>query len=593
MPLGVRRAGVDLTFARPRERPAAAGVAAPGHPHLVPVVEAGSAGKGHLQHHRQPQAPDLPAGQGEEARGVVAADQIVRGLRDRPRAAGPQPRQTVRQLPAVDRAGREEPHRQLAQRVVHRRIERIALQPDGRVAHHLAEQVGVRLDRPHHRPQVAPHVRVDVARHVQPPAVDPVVPYPAGERLQQVGARLRIGQVHARHGRHAVPCLVGRLHRRAGVGRLLDRQPGLPPPHRQPLGQAPVRRHVRAVADAQRPLLDHEPVAKLRSAPVPHHVGEGEEARMDVVDRDVQHHPHARLMRRVDQRAQRVVAAEQRVDGQVVDRVVAVVGGRGEDRREIERLDAQPRQIVQASGDAGQVAAPEAARLRRRSPRPHVRRIDRPIAVGETVGKDLVDHRAARPGGHRERRQLLRRIREPPAVEPLDGDGDARRRQIDSLSSSTLPSSAAGAKREGVLGAGAERPGDRLPEGEAPARRDRGHWVRLDLSARPHHQAGVRQRRFGPHAQAEPSIRLAIHERPVARVEADVPGRHVAGQTVDAAIVVMPAGTGGRCHRCLLQPLTAPRTRPPTMCRWANRKVSTIGAAPISAAADRLPHRAE
>lgn len=82
--------------------------AAAGHAHLVPVVEARSAGKGHLQHHRQPQAPELAARQGEEAGRVVAPDQVVRGLHHRPRVACREPRQAVHHLPAVDGAGREE-----------------------------------------------------------------------------------------------------------------------------------------------------------------------------------------------------------------------------------------------------------------------------------------------------------------------------------------------------------------------------------------------------------------------------------------------------------------------------------------------------
>ena len=105
-----------------------------------------------------------------------------------------------------------------------------------------------------------------------------------------------------------------------------------------------------------------------------------------VVDRGVGGHP-------VDEHAdsagvsgleQRIEVGQRAEDGIYVavvrDVVAEVVHGRPEERREPERVGAQPRQVVEALGDAGEVAHAVAA------------------AVAEGPWIDLVDHRALPPG---------------------------------------------------------------------------------------------------------------------------------------------------------------------------------------------------
>ena len=78
-----------------------------------------------------------------------------------------------------------------------------------------------------------------------------------------------------------------------------------------------------------------------------------------VVEHAVQYHPHAPLMRPVAQGAEVLLAAQQRVDGAVVRRVVAVVAGGLENGVQVQGGHAQPAQIVQLLRDARQRAAEE------------------------------------------------------------------------------------------------------------------------------------------------------------------------------------------------------------------------------------------
>jgi hypothetical protein len=55
-------------------------------------------------------------------------------------------------------------------------------------------------------------------------------------------------------------------------------------------------------------------------------------------------------------RSKRVVAAEDRVDDVEAGRVVAVVGVRGEERREVDEVDAERLQVVEVLDDAVEVA---------------------------------------------------------------------------------------------------------------------------------------------------------------------------------------------------------------------------------------------
>ena len=99
----------------------------------------------------------------------------------------------------------------------------------------------------------------------------------------------------------------------------------------------------------------------------------------------------------VEQLAQGIVAAEQRIDVVVVVRVVAVVRRRSEDRSQVERRDAQGGEVVEPLDDAEQVAALEAVRRGRRVPRFERAGLRDALARREAVGEDLVEDRVADP----------------------------------------------------------------------------------------------------------------------------------------------------------------------------------------------------
>jgi len=77
-----------------------------------------------------------------------------------------------------------------------------------------------------------------------------------------------------------------------------------------------------------------------------------------VVGRQVSHQPHAARMGSGGQARHRRVAAEQRIDLAEGGRVVAVVGVGREERRQVDRADAQRGDVVEVCDDAIEVAAP-------------------------------------------------------------------------------------------------------------------------------------------------------------------------------------------------------------------------------------------
>ena len=117
-----------------------------------------------------------------------------------------------------------------------------------------------------------------------------------------------------------------------------------------------------------------------------------------VVEHAIEDDPHPAVVGRVEQLAQRVVAAEQRIDREVVVGVVAVVRGRLEDRGQVERVDPEVLEVVEVLDDAEQVAALEAVVGRRRVPRLERTRLVDALARREPVGEDLVEDRVADPG---------------------------------------------------------------------------------------------------------------------------------------------------------------------------------------------------
>ena len=80
-----------------------------------------------------------------------------------------------------------------------------------------------------------------------------------------------------------------------------------------------------------------------------------------VVKYAVQHHTDTPLLRLAAQLGEILLRTQQRVDGAVIRRVVAVVGGCLEDGVEIEGLYMEGGEIVQLGGDALEIAAEEIA----------------------------------------------------------------------------------------------------------------------------------------------------------------------------------------------------------------------------------------
>ena len=156
-----------------------------------------------------------------------------------------------------------------------------------------------------------------------------------------------------------------------------------------------------------------------RRRPGLHHVVEREEAAAGVVEDPVEHDAHPAAVRRLEQLAQGVVTAEQRVDLEVVVRVIAVVRGGTEDRCQVDRGDPEVLEVVEALGDPAQVAALEAVVGRRRVPRLEDTRLVDPVAAGEPVREDLIEDRVADPGRRvdRHRRTSADRV-VPVAITP-------------------------------------------------------------------------------------------------------------------------------------------------------------------------------
>ena len=96
---------------------------------------------------------------------------------------------------------------------------------------------------------------------------------------------------------------------------------------------------------------------------------ERQEAAAGVVEHAVQHDPHTALRGRRRSGPQRLVAAQHRVDLEVIVGVVPVVAARGKHRVEVEHGGPQVDDVVEVFDDTVQVASFEAVCRRRRVPR--------------------------------------------------------------------------------------------------------------------------------------------------------------------------------------------------------------------------------
>src|SRR5581483_11950826 len=268
------------------------------------------------------------------------------------------------------------------------------------------------------------------------------------------------------------------------------------------------------------------------------------------------------------QRRERLVAAEQRVDPGERRRVVAVVRPGREERRQVEDVGAEGRDVVEVLLDPAQVAAEELggglrrAPLRQRVPlaahRPLGRLHCQP-ARGEAVREDLVHDRARMPvGPPRARRgDEVVRVRDvvadpPPAVHPREARLAA-------------PEQPAVADRR------AGRRERRSPPGLAAGLRvdDRLDRARLAVvHGAQDHAVGGAARRAQPDDAALARV-VELELRPV---------------VVRLAEQVPHAADVGNRH-----PLTDPAVSPLTIQRWSTKKSAATGTAAISVPAVNGP----
>ena len=270
----------------------------------------------------------------------------------------------------------DEPEDRLRQRVVHQRIEPVAGHPFGRRLPDLADEVGV---GPHGATALAerrPERRVvDLGRHVKPPAVD-AESQPVLTDRQQVLAHVVVARVQLRQRGQAPPRLVAEPGPARRVARRIWQ------------GVAPSGENLR---------VEMEPVAVRRRGTVLEDVVERPEAPPRVVEDAIEDDPHAPLVGDVEQLAKGTVPAQQRIDMEVVVRVVAMVRRRLEDRREIDRRDTELVEVVEVLDHAQQVAALEAMVGRWCVPRLERPRLRHARTRGEPVGEDLVEDGIADP----------------------------------------------------------------------------------------------------------------------------------------------------------------------------------------------------
>ncbi len=111
-----------------------------------------------------------------------------------------------------------------------------------------------------------------------------------------------------------------------------------------------------------------------------------------MVEYAVEHHLQPAPVRFVEQRVEGRIAAQQWVDLIIVVGVVAVVRGRLEDWREIDRGRAQLLDMIQMLDHAQQIAALVALDRRRAIPGLKIIRLGELVTFGEPIGEDLIEH---------------------------------------------------------------------------------------------------------------------------------------------------------------------------------------------------------
>src|SRR5581483_1396795 len=93
------------------------------------------------------------------------------------------------------------------------------------------------------------------------------------------------------------------------------------------------------------------------------------EAAAGMVEYAVEHHADVFFMRFIEQLAQCIVAAEERIHVVIVIGVIAMIGGGSKYRRKVDGVNAEVFEVIKMFGHAAQVAALEAVSRGRRIPR--------------------------------------------------------------------------------------------------------------------------------------------------------------------------------------------------------------------------------
>ena len=162
-----------LILALPLHTCAAAGIVPARHTDFLAVVHGRAAGEKHLEGDCQPEPPALAPRLGKKARRVMRGQAVIQAQRRFLRVFHQQPLQTAVKLPRVNGPAREVIRHSVPKQIIHHRIELVVfIEHAGRVAPGFSQQQRLGIFRAQLPSQIPYAVRVQLVRHVQPPAVN-------------------------------------------------------------------------------------------------------------------------------------------------------------------------------------------------------------------------------------------------------------------------------------------------------------------------------------------------------------------------------------------------------------------------------------
>ena len=252
--------------------------------------------------------------------------------------------------------------------VVHHPIKVLAAKPLARLTPDLTDDPGLGVGPAHLPPEGLPEARLDLIGNIEAPSIDPPLDPVATDR-QQMRLNLGMGVVELRQGRVAPPGVV--------TAELPRRRIGL-----------------------QRPVLGNEPVAVGRGLAVLQQVMKRPEAAATVVEDPIEQQPHPPAFELRQERLKGRLAAQQRIDLEVVVGVVAVIGGRAEDRIEIEAAHPQALEVIEPVQHAPEITPLKVVLVRGTTPgrQQQVVLLGRSPTAAEAIRKDLIDNGIRCPG---------------------------------------------------------------------------------------------------------------------------------------------------------------------------------------------------